>query len=146
MQKASRYKKTWLNAAIYKFWDLTVNAKFGELTAWANELNQDGFMNLWSFFDLAEGDELSLDALSNAIKTLEFKSNKMNVTSFLVKLGNTNFWKAAGFNDNDSLGYEGFKTLMAAFAIVDAQTIIMVSSHFQSKEKKKSILKHFQIL
>ena len=130
-QKASRYKKIWPNAGLYKFWDLTKNAKFGELTAWANTLDQNGFMNLWSFLNLAESDEVSLDALSNAIKTLELKSNKMNVTSFLVDLGkNTNFKKAAGFDDNDSLAYEEFKGLMTAFAIVDAQTIIMVSIHF----------------
>ena len=131
-QKAARYKKTWVNAAIYKFWDLTKNAKFGELTAWANTLDQNGFMNLWSFLNLAESDEVSLDALSNAIKALEFKSNKMDVTSFLVDLGtNTNFKKAAGFNYNDSLGYEEFKGVMTAFAVVDAQTIILVSTHFQ---------------
>ena len=129
-QKASRYKKTWLNAALNKFWDLTVNAKFGELTAWVNSLDLNGWMNLWSFFNLAVGDEVSLDVLSNAIKTLELKSNKMNVTSFLADLGKTKFWKAAGFNVNGSMGYEDFKGLMTAFAIVDAQTIIQVSSHF----------------
>jgi len=125
-QKASRYKKTWANAALYKFWDLTKNAKFGELTAWANTLDQNGLMNLWSFFNLAESDEVSLDALSNANQSIRIKSNKMDVTSFLVDLGkNTNFKKAAGFNNNDSLGYEEFKGLMTAFAIVDAQTIIL---------------------
>ena len=41
----------------------------------------------------------------------------------------TNFWKIAGLNVNDSLGYESFKGVMAAFAIVDAQTIIQVNTH-----------------
>ena len=124
------YKNIWLDVATYKFWDLTVNAKFGNFTAWANSLDQSGWMKVWSLFNLAAGDEVSHDAFSNAIKTLELKSNNMNVTSFLDRLGNTNFWNIVGFNVNDSQGYEGFKGVMAAFAIVDAETIIQVSIYF----------------
>ena len=129
-QKASLYKKSWLNLAINKFWDFTKNAKFGGLIAWANELDQKVWMNLWSFFNSVVGDEVTQKTFSKAIKTLEFKSNKMDVTSFLDLLGRTNFSMAAGFNVNGSLGYEGFKGVMAAFAIVDAQTIIQVNINF----------------
>ena len=87
-------------------------------------------MNLWSFFNSVVGDEVTQKTFSKAIKTLEFKSNKMDVTSFLDLLGRTNFSMAAGFNVNGSLGYEGFKGVMAAFAIVDAQTIIQVNINF----------------
>ena len=126
---ASMYKKTWLNAATYKFYDLTVNAKLGNMTAWADTLDQKGWMKLWSFFDSVIGDEVSQDAFSNAIKAFELKTNKMDVTSFLDTLAKTNFWKIAGLNVDDSLGYESFKGVMAAFAIVDAQTIIQVNTH-----------------
>ena len=132
-----------------KFWAFTVNAQFGGLTTWANLLDQSRWMSLWSFFKSAVGNEISQNAISNAIKTLEFNMNKMNVSSFLDDLGKTNFWKAAGLNVNDSFEYEGFKGLMTAFAIVDAQTIIQVRTPFGFKNKRtthKVLYKHFLIL
>ena len=131
-EKDALYKKTWCPTAIYKFWHLTANGAFDESKLFADSLNQDQWKKLWNFFNSASDEKVSRNEFSSAIQTLESQSNKMNVSSCLSQLPDK-FWNTAGFNVDDSVAYDDFRNLMTAFAIVDAQTIIQVTEHFELK-------------